>query len=148
MALMLPLTGVLMSLHVGMPELPRMSQPGARLTLQQALQDANQTHDLSELQSVRRFRGGSVLLKMLEGDREQLLLVTDQAVTPLYPDRVLVKTLHEGTWAGAWSGSINLLGAVTLGLLTLTGSLSWLRRRRKRLQLQTKRSALQAKAKA
>ena len=47
--MLLPLTGVLMSLHVGMPELPRMSQPGERLSLSQALQSAQRETDLSSL---------------------------------------------------------------------------------------------------
>ena len=144
--LMLPLTGVLMSLHLGMPELPRMSQPNARLSLQQALTLAQQNYRLDELHSIRRFHGGSVLMEMREGQDESLLVVTDQSVTAIDPDGGLVKTLHEGTWAGAWSGSINLLGAMALSLLTLTGSLSWLRRRRKRSQLRAKRGAIQAVA--
>ena len=144
--LMLPLTGILMSLHIGMPELPRMSQPDARLSLQQALTLAQQSYRLDELHSVRRFRGGSVLMEMHDGQNESLLVVTDQSVTPIDPDGGLVKTLHEGTWAGPWSGSVNLLGAVALSLLTLTGSLSWLRRRRKRAQLRSKRESLQATA--
>jgi sulfite reductase (NADPH) flavoprotein alpha-component len=140
---MLPLTGVLMSLHIGMPELPPMSQPGTRLNLQQALMKAQQHESLSDLQQLRRLRGGSLLLSLRAGESKRLLVVTDQSVTPINPDANLVKTLHEGTWAGPWSGSINLLGATTLGLLTLTGSLSWLRRRRLGLQLQAKRALSQ-----
>ena len=144
--LMLPLTGVLMSLHLGMPELPRMNQPDARLSLQQALSLAQQNNTLDGLHSVRRFHGGSVLMEMRDDQSASLLVVTDQSATSIDPDSGLVKTLHEGTWAGTWSGTINLLGAIALGLLTLTGSFSWLRRWRKRMQLQAKRAALQATA--
>ena len=147
--LMLPLTGILMSLHIGMPELPRMSQPDVRLSLQQALTLVDQSRGLDGLDgldSVRRFRGGSVLVKMRDAHNESLLVVTDQSVTTIDPDSGLVKTLHEGTWAGPWSGAINLLGAVALSLLTLTGLFSWLRRRRKRAHLRDKRETLQATA--
>ncbi|MEJ2396152.1 MAG: PepSY-associated TM helix domain-containing protein, partial [Candidatus Thiodiazotropha sp.] len=65
--MLLPLTGILMSLHVGMPELPRMSQPGTSLSLSQALLSAQQDQDLSGLTLARRFRGGSVLLKTEQG---------------------------------------------------------------------------------
>ncbi len=144
--LMLPLTGVLMSLHVGMPELPRMSQPQTRLSLQQALTSAQQDEELNGLYMLRRFRGGSVMLGMHSGDGERLLVVTDHSVTPIHANDNLIKSLHEGTWAGPWSGTLNLLGATTLGLLTMTGSFSWLRRRRKRRQLRARRAAAGATA--
>jgi sulfite reductase (NADPH) flavoprotein alpha-component len=144
--LMLPLTGVLMSQHIGMPELPRMSQSEVRLSLQDALTMAQQSENLGDLHRLRRFRGGSVLLKMHSGQSERLLVVTDHSVTPINPDSGLIKTLHEGTWAGPWSGAINLLGAATLSLLTITGSLSWLRRRRKHAQVQARRAAAQTVA--
>jgi sulfite reductase (NADPH) flavoprotein alpha-component len=129
---MLPLTGVLMSLHLGMPELPRMSEPGIRLSLIDALARAQQNHQLDDISMVRRFRGGTVLISSTEKEVKQLLVVSDQAITPIKPQENLVKTLHEGTWAGPISGGINLLGALSLGLLSISGSLSWLKRQRRR----------------
>ncbi len=142
--LLLPLTGVLMSLHIGMPELPRMSQPGTRLSLTQALQMAQQEHDLKNLNNVRRFRGGSALLSVSGGADRSLLIVTDQAITPINPQDNLVKMLHEGTWAGSWSATLNLLGASALSLLSLSGLISWLRRHRKRRLQQEKRRRVEA----
>jgi len=127
---MLPLTGVLMSLHVGAPELPRMSRPGLSLPLAEALRSAAREHDLSHLSMARRFHGGSVLIGLAGPDGEQLLAVTDQTVQTLEAGGNLVKQLHEGTWGGPLSGSLNLLGASALSLLTLTGFVSWLRRTR------------------
>ncbi len=129
--LMLPLTGILMSLHVGMPELPSMSQPGTRLSLAEAVRNAQREYGLDSLNSARRFRGGSVMLRAQDSTGEQLLIVTDDAVTPIHPKENLVKTLHEGTWGGPVSGVVNLLGASALSLLILSGSISWLRRRRR-----------------
>ncbi len=146
LVVMLPLTGVLMSLHVGMPELPRMSQPGLRLSLAQALQSAQQESDLSTLNSIRRFRGGSVMIGLRDTAGERRLVVTDQSVTALDPQNNLVKSLHEGTWGGPLSGALNLLGAGTLSVLTLTGFISWQRRRRKRRELQERRRAAEAMA--
>lgn len=128
--LLLPLTGVLMSLHVGMPELPRMSQPGASLPLSQALRNAAVDYDLKQLTTARRFRGGTVLLSIKAATGERMLAVTDRKVSPLDPADNLVKQLHEGTWAGALSGSLNLLGATAISLLILTGVISWARRTR------------------
>ena len=120
-----------MSLHVGMPVLPRMSQPDSRLSLAEALSRAQLTQALENLNMVRRFRGGSVLVSTYENGEKQLLILTDHSVTPINPQENLVKILHEGTWAGPLSGSINLLGASALSLLILSGSTSWLRRRRR-----------------
>jgi sulfite reductase (NADPH) flavoprotein alpha-component len=132
--LMMPLSGVLMSLHIGMPELPRMSQPDSPLSLTEALSRAQQHQALDSLNMVRRLRGGSVLVSTFDSDEQQILIVTDQAVTAINPQENLVKTLHEGTWAGPVSGTLNLLGALALSLLTLSGSISWLRRRRRMRQ--------------
>jgi sulfite reductase (NADPH) flavoprotein alpha-component len=134
LVLILPLTGVLMSLHLGMPELPRMSQPGVTLSLQQGLQRAQQELELENVTMARRFRGGSVMLGTQQPGNEKLLIVTDQAVTPFDPQSGLVKAIHEGTWAGGWSGALNLLGAAALSLLSLSGFISWLRKRKRRKQ--------------
>jgi sulfite reductase (NADPH) flavoprotein alpha-component len=130
LVVMLPLSGVLMSLHVGSPELPRMSQPGLSLPLSAALRSAARNHDLSHLTMARRFHGGSVLISLDDPAGEKVLAVTDRSVTPLKAGGNLVKQIHEGTWGGALSGSLNLLGAVALSLLTLTGFISWARRAR------------------
>lgn len=135
---MLPATGVFMSLHIGMPELPEMSARNARLPLSQALRLAAEGHDLTDLTQARRFRGGSVMLSTGSGEDQRSLVVTDTAVTSIDPGGYLIKTLHEGTWAGAWSGSLNLLGGIALGTLSLTGLLSWSRRSRKRRRSQAR----------
>lgn len=57
-------------------------------------------------------------------------IVSDAGVSALDRSGNWPKTLHEGTWAGAWSGTLNLVGAIGLTGLTLTGFLSWYRRRR------------------
>ena len=130
--LALPLTGVLMSLHLGQPELPRMSQPGTRLSLEQGLRRAVSAHPIEAVNMIRRFRGGTLLLSARHGENERLVIVTDQSAVPIDPRDNLIKTLHEGTWAGPWSGAINLLAALALCLLCCTGFLSWWRRRRRR----------------
>ncbi|MEW8686828.1 MAG: PepSY-associated TM helix domain-containing protein [Candidatus Thiodiazotropha sp.] len=129
--LMLPLTGVLMSLHLGKPELPRMSRPGTELTLAEALESARQSHQLDGLTGVRSFPGGRVMLSVAAQEATRLLVVTDHSITPIDPEKSLVKTLHEGTWAGPFSGVLNLVGAMALSLLILSGSFSWMRRQRR-----------------
>jgi sulfite reductase (NADPH) flavoprotein alpha-component len=129
--MLLPLTGVLMSLHIGMPELPHMSQPSSHLSLVDALNSAQQSQALDRVEMARRFHGGSVLVTTYEKGEKKLLHVTDHSVTSINPQNNLVKTLHEGTWAGPISGIINLLGSTALSLLIISGAISWLRRRRR-----------------
>lgn len=131
--LMLPLSGILMSLHVGMPEVPGMDDQEGRqpLSLSGALRQAA-AQGLDNLGFARRLRNGAVLLTAGEGASPRMLAVTAHAVTAIDPRDNLVKSLHEGTWAGSLSGTLNLIGAATLSLLSFTGFLSWLGRARKR----------------
>ncbi len=127
---MLPLTGVLMTLHVGMPKLPGMSERGISLSINQALQIASGKENTGYLTRARKFRGGSVLLAAKEPQGEQLYIITDTAMTAINPQDNLIKSLHEGTLAGSWSGLLNLLGAIALSLLVITGCIAWFRRSR------------------
>jgi sulfite reductase (NADPH) flavoprotein alpha-component len=56
-------------------------------------------------------------------------LVTASAVTRIKGGHGLTRELHEGTWAGAWSGALNLVSALGLGTLLATGVVAWWRRR-------------------
>jgi sulfite reductase (NADPH) flavoprotein alpha-component len=133
LVLMLPLTAVLMTLHVGAPSLPR-PDPSAETSLPAALnQTLNQTLSrdaMVQQLGVRRFHG-SVLVSVNDGtDGDQMWVVAGDTVTPLDVSGNWPRQLHEGTWAGPWSGAINLIGAVALLVLTITGAWSWLQRRR------------------
>lgn len=123
--LLLPLTAVLMTLHVGQPAIPPVTK-GPPQSLLQALQQAEKTYDLSTLSQVRRFRGGSVLLQ----GQDKTLLSNTSGIRLLgnnWP-----KTLHTGSWGKGLGGGLNLLLAVMLLALTLTGFTSWWRRWRSR----------------
>ncbi|SEF79973.1 PepSY domain-containing protein [Marinobacterium lutimaris] len=125
LALLLPLTGVMMTQHI--LETPLPVSPGKHETvkLADALRMADAQADLSELQSARRFKFGSALISTAD----QTLLVTASDVHVLAPKAISPKTLHEGTWAGAWSGWLNFaVGGLLLGL-SVTGFISWYRRR-------------------
>lgn len=125
LALLLPLTAVLMTLHVGRPDLGL--QPGVeRTSLAQGLNQAAQQYDLSGLISASSFKAGSVLIQT----DTQTLVVSGDRITPVDVASNLPKQLHEGLWAGWFSGVFNLLvGGLVLGL-TLTGAINWLRRQK------------------
>ncbi|MDD3447560.1 MAG: sulfite reductase flavoprotein subunit alpha [Gammaproteobacteria bacterium] len=130
LALLLPLTGVLMTLHVGMGEMPQIPRAAAPIPLVTALERASVEADLGDLRMVRRFRGGTALVMARGTDGTQAYIVSDAGVSALDRSGNWPKAIHEGTWAGAWSGILNLAGAIGLAGLTLTGFLSWFRRRR------------------
>ena len=137
--LMLPLSGILMSLHVGMPEVPGMHEQEARqpLSLSGALRRAA-SQGLDNLSFARRLPNAAILLTAGTGASQRMLVVTTQAVTAIDPRDNLVKSLHEGTWAGSLSGTLNLIGAAALSLLSFTGFISWLSRARKRRRAATR----------
>lgn len=124
LVLLLPLTGILMTLHVARPDLGLQS--GVPPTsLQQGLEQAAGKHDLSGLISARGFKSGSLLIET----EEVMLVVSGNEVTPIDLSSNWPKMLHEGLWGGWISGIFNMLvGALIMGL-TLTGFISWMKRR-------------------
>lgn len=128
--LVAPVTAAMMILGLGegaRAPLPRATQP---LSISQALTVAARELDTRHLATARGFRGGTVMLRMA-GTSGGTFVVTDQSVTALTGGPSLVKQIHEGTWAGAWSGSLNLAIALALLGLTGTGCASWLARWRR-----------------
>ena len=123
-----PATAVLMTLgigHGGVP-LPPSSHP---LAMTQALARAGAVLDLSRLEGAHPFRGGSVFLT-LSGPDGGAYVVSDAAVTKLSGGPGLIQEIHEGTWAGAWSGALNFVVSLALLALTVTGVSSFVRRKR------------------
>jgi sulfite reductase (NADPH) flavoprotein alpha-component len=124
LVLLLPLTGILMTLHVARPDLGL--QRGAEPTsLQQGLEQAAGEHNLSGLISARGFKSGSLLIET----EEAMLVVSGDQVTPIDLSSNWPKMLHEGLWGGWVSGLFNMLVGMLVMGLTLTGFISWLRRR-------------------
>lgn len=129
-----PVTAVMLTLGIGVgprPELPRTKRP---VSVSEALTIASRDHDISRLVGARRFRGGTVMVQIATdatGQRTRGYIVTDSGATPMTGGPNLVKQIHEGTWGGAWSGSINFLISLVLLGFTVTGFWSWFRRWRR-----------------
>ncbi|MCL2830703.1 MAG: PepSY domain-containing protein [Betaproteobacteria bacterium] len=129
MILLLPLSGSLMALHIDTVKMPRIPRGEAPLSLVQGIEIAAGSADLSRLVEARRFKRGSVILTLrTESDLERLIVAGNSSIAPAAPG--LVKQIHEGTWAGAWSGLVNLIASLGLLGLTGTGLYSWFRRYR------------------
>jgi len=124
---LLPVTGLLMTLHVGKLALPAL-EPGKPIALAQAIQAVPLPAD-GALLMARRFQAGSAMVKTTSSAGERVHVVQSNGQVALAGTPGWVNLVHEGTWAGAWSGVLNLVAALALIGLTVTGLYSWLRRR-------------------
>lgn len=131
-----PLTGALMALHVGMPghEAGSGARDGAgragaaRMSIERAIEMAAPELDLSHLTQVRTTRGGTVVISVQDGLRPTQYQVDRSGKVTSSTGPGLVRILHEGTWAGAWSGVFTLVSTFPLLGLLVTGVLKWWRR--------------------
>jgi hypothetical protein len=71
--------------------------------------------------------GGRLVARIVEGGEYTLHAVTRDGTEPL--PRNWPRLLHEGNFAGAWSALMNVVTAVALIGLLVTGPWIWLRRR-------------------
>ncbi|MFG1299709.1 PepSY domain-containing protein [Xanthobacter sp. V3C-3] len=129
-----PVTAVMLTLSIGTPARPEMPRVKRPVAITQALATAGRELDLTRLAGARRFRGGTVILQLAPdatGSNGGNYVVTDTAVTPLVGGPGLVKQIHEGTWGGVWSGLLNFGISLALLALTVTGTVSWVRRWRR-----------------
>ncbi|WP_169558560.1 PepSY domain-containing protein [Uliginosibacterium gangwonense] len=126
-----PLTGLLMVLHLGMPRLPAYEAAERALPIAQTLAIAARQTDLSGVTQARTFRRGAVMIsaKTDTGTVTHIVSGTGQLVT-MTQGPGWVRMLHEGTWAGAFSGVVNFLSASVLMGLLGTGMWAWVRRQR------------------
>ncbi|MBN2752653.1 MAG: PepSY domain-containing protein [Rhodospirillaceae bacterium] len=136
--LLTPLTAVLMTLHVGRAALPVPRQAQA-IPLTVALEHIAATHMTDAFVSIRRFKGGTALAVVQDANGPSSYVVGAETVVPMRGGKGLVSELHEGTWAGAWSGALNLIAALGLFAMIVTGWWSWLRKRLRKPQQKPKR---------
>jgi uncharacterized iron-regulated membrane protein len=68
------------------------------------------------------------MIKTASSAGEQVHVVQSNGQAALAGAPGWVDVVHEGTWAGSWSGGLNLVSALLLMGVTVTGLFSWLRR--------------------
>lgn len=140
LALLTPVTAILMILHIGTGapggpgKTPLKGEGRGKppvMALAQAVRLADGAENLDNIRQIRRFRQGTVLIVAQDrtGQLQRLMVDGKGQVRPLTAKPGLVKQLHEGTWAGPWSGLLNLLAALLLSALLITGLWIWWVRR-------------------
>ena len=122
-----PLTGLFIAYGVTFapapaPGIGQAAAPSLREAVR-VFQDAG--HDLSALVWLRP-QGGRMLARVSEGGEWRLYAVTQDGAV-LQP-RNWPRLLHEGNFAGIWSGLLNVVISVALIGLLVTGLASWARR--------------------
>ncbi|MGM0678133.1 MAG: PepSY domain-containing protein [Pseudomonadota bacterium] len=128
LVLMVSVTGILMSLHIGTPQLPRLHPDDPRMGMAPAIEAAMATGDLSGVREVTRVKNSAAAVWGVDPAGKAVHVVSPHGVIRQENFPGLVKALHEGTWAGAWSGMLNLLASLALVGLMGTGLWSWARR--------------------
>lgn len=128
--LIAPVTAVMLTLGLGQGARPPMPRATRAVAFSEAIATVGREMDASRIVMLRRFRGDTVMVRVA-GDKGGTFVVSDTGVTALTGGPSLVKQIHEGTWGGVWSGSLNVLISLALFALTLTGFISWYRRWRR-----------------
>ena len=130
--LFVPLTGVLMTfsaLKSGIPVIEGQA-PGITQAIVAVQANPPQNFNLQHLMSAGPGkRGGTMLVS--NGRAGDHRVVMDNRGNIYDSGPPLVKILHEGTWAGLWSGLFNIVISLMLLALTATGCYGWLRRFRR-----------------
>ena len=128
--LFVPITGLMMSMHIGAPRFGRLNlnqqaTPAAHVML--VLERENQLQNFVAIETVR---GRSMLINLATDSGVQKFQVRNntQNLEPINVSTYWAKQLHEGTWAGAFSGWLNFLIGAGLMFFTLSGVYSWVRR--------------------
>ena len=130
LALLLPLTAVLIVLPIGRPfGGPRGP---AAVPFPEALVQAAAITDLTALRFAQRMPGGGLFLITHAPGGNVRQLIRGGRVYDFGGKFVRTAHLaHTGEWGGIWGGVVALLGAILLLGLQVTGVLSWWRRARR-----------------
>lgn len=128
LVLMVSATGVMMALALGTPQFPQVDRDQGRMPMVRAIERAVEHGGLTHVQDARRLETAAVAINGRAGEEAAAFVVTRDDVTRVSNYPGLVTELHEGTWAGGWSGGLNLVASVLLMVLMVTGLVSWGRR--------------------
>lgn len=126
-----PLTGLMIAWGITFAAAPAR-ETGARaapLPLAEAVRAIGKTHDPSTIIWLRQ-RGGRQLARVVEGGEFAVHAVTADGLKP--QPRNWPRLLHEGNFAGVWSGLFVVVTSLALVGLMTTGLIIWARRQLRR----------------
>ncbi len=124
-----PLTGLAIAFGVSFGATLQPASPGSRVALAEAVKVVAAERSLADVVWVRPL-GGALRARIYDGREANIYLVGKEGLVrgaANWP-----RALHEGTWAGAYSGGINVLISVALLGLMGTGFFMWVQRTRRR----------------
>ena len=125
LALLVTATAAMMALELGTPRLPPIDRDAARPALAEALARASAEGGITHIHRAERFEQVAYAVAGRDGEGARTVIVTPDAVAPVAAYPGWVAELHEGTWAGGWSGALNAVAALALLGVMVTGLLSW-----------------------
>lgn len=123
-----PLTGLFLAFGISFTSPPPAPPEGraAPLPLREAVRIVGLEKDLSRLVWLRG-RGPQMLARLNEDGRFNVYAVRAGGLAPAPTN--WPRLLHEGNYAGTWSGLLNVLISLALAFLLTTGAILWARRR-------------------
>ena len=119
-----PLTGLAIAFGINFTAPPPRAE-GAPVTLAEAIKIIAAKHDLASVYWVRPM-GGALRARIYDGREAKVFTVTQNGLVA--GSQSWPRAIHEGNWAGLWSGLINAATSLALMLLTVTGLWIWARR--------------------
>lgn len=119
-----PLTGLAIAYGITLTSPPTRID-GPPVPLHDAVKIVAAKHDLASVVWIRP-QGGAMRARIYDGGQAKVFAVTrgDLVAGP----QSWPRALHEGTWAGAWSGLLNVIVSLALIGLMGTGLTIWARR--------------------
>jgi uncharacterized iron-regulated membrane protein len=120
-----PLSGLALSYGITLNP-PPAKVSGPVVPLKEAIKIVSAKHDLAGVVWIRP-QAGATRVRLYDGGEAKVLAVTPNGLVagPTAWPRVL----HEGVWAGAWSGALNVLVSLAFIALMATGLTLWLQKR-------------------
>lgn len=129
LAMLTPITGFMMAFHIGLPMRSHHGENHAQ-SIARVIEATSAQTDLSHVYSVRKAWGSGTLVFVQANGKNVQYAVSGRGEITSSNGPGWVRMLHEGTWAGAWSGVLNFLSIIPLLGLLGTGALTWWRRQR------------------
>lgn len=119
-----PLSGLAIAYGITFSGAPARIE-GAPLALREAVRTVAARHDLANVIWIRP-QGGAMRVRLYDGGSATVMAVTKGGLVAGASN--WPRILHEGVWARAWSGILNVVTSIAFIALMATGLIIWARR--------------------